>query len=116
MDESSDGPVPPCAFQKLDPSVRPWLSLSDRQTLTAVLRLLQTLLRTLVSLFQIHRALALENLALRQQVALLKAAPRRPRPSAADRVFWAALARSWSDWRNALLVVTPDTVIRWHRE
>ena len=43
----------------------------------AMLRLLQTLLRTLGSLFQTQRALALENLALRQQVALLKSATRR---------------------------------------
>jgi hypothetical protein len=51
-------------------------------------RLFQSLIRSLVSLFQIHRALALENLALRQQVALLKPTPKRPRPSAADRLFW----------------------------
>ena len=81
-----------------------------------MLRLLQSLLRTLVPTIQTHRALALENLALRQQVALLKSTGKRPRPSAFDRLFWVALARWWSDWRSALLIVTPDTVIRWHRE
>jgi len=81
-----------------------------------MLRLLQTLLRTLVSVFQTQRSLALENLALRQQLALLNATTKRPRLSTADRLFWVALARSWSDWRTALLAVTPDTVIRWHRE
>ncbi len=87
-----------------------------RQTLMAMPRLLQLLLRTLVSAIQTHRALALENLALRQQVALLKSSVKRSRPSVSDRLFWVALARWWSDWRSALLVVTPDTVIRWHRE
>ncbi len=82
----------------------------------AMPRLLQLLLRTLVSAIQTHRALALENLALRQQVALLKSSVKRSRPSVSDRLFWVALARWWSDWRSALLVVTPDTVIRWHRE
>ena len=58
-----------------------------------MLRLLQTLLRTLLSLFQTHRALAPENLALRQQVALLKASTKRPQLAAADRLFWMALAK-----------------------
>lgn len=59
-----------------------------QQTLTAMLRLLQRLLRTLAYLFHTDRALAPENLALRQQFALLKFTAKRPRPSAADRLFW----------------------------
>jgi len=62
-----------------------------------MLRLLQTLLRTLASLFQTYRALAPENLALRQQVALLKSTAKRSRPSAADRLIWVVLAQSWAD-------------------
>ena len=59
--------------------------------------------------------LAIENLALRQQVAVL--AERRPRPrlSAMDRLFWVSLRRLWSRWADVLVIVQPDTVVRWHR-
>ena len=59
--------------------------------------------------------LAFENLALRQQVAVL--AERRPRPrlSTTDRLFWVFLRRLWSRWADVLVVVQPDTVVRWHR-
>ena len=60
--------------------------------------------------------LALENLALRQQVAVLKHANRRPKLRPRDRIFWVWLSRLWAAWRSALIVVRPDTVIRWHRE
>jgi len=60
-------------------------------------RLLQTLLRALASLFQTYRALAPENLAFRQQVALQKFTVKRSRPSVADRLIWVVLARSWAD-------------------
>jgi hypothetical protein len=59
--------------------------------------------------------LAVENLALRQQLAVLHR--RRPRPQLAwtDRLFWIAISRAWSRWRHVLVVVKPDTVVRWHR-
>ncbi|MGC4113769.1 MAG: hypothetical protein QM765_03735 [Myxococcales bacterium] len=60
------------------------------------------------------RELALENLALRQQVASLSAKP-HPRPNEFDRVFWATLASLWPSWRSSLAFVQPDTVVRWHR-
>jgi hypothetical protein len=58
---------------------------------------------------------ALEVLALRQQVAVLKR--RRPRPplSPLDRLFWVALQDIWARWRQVLVIVQPDTVIGWHR-
>ena len=59
--------------------------------------------------------LAIENMALRQQLAVLKRSVKRPRLRRKDRVFWAWLSRIWSDWRSALIIVKPDTVIRWHR-
>ena len=71
-----------------------------------MLRLLQTLLRTLVSLFQTQRALALENLALRQQVALLKFSAKRPRSTAADRFFWVVPRQNKSGNRNKRLSST----------
>jgi hypothetical protein len=61
-----------------------------------------------------HRQLALENLALRQQLAVYKKTLRRPKLHPRDRLFWICLSRMWAEWRQALIIVTPDTV-RWHR-
>jgi putative transposase len=60
--------------------------------------------------------LALENLALRQQLAVLKEKNPRPRLSRADRVFWLFLSKYWTEWRETLHIVQPATVIRWHRQ
>jgi hypothetical protein len=62
-----------------------------------------------------HRQLALENLALRQQIAVYKRTASRPRLRTTDRLFWAGLARLWPGWRQALVIVSPDTVLRWQR-
>jgi putative transposase len=59
--------------------------------------------------------LLLENLALRQQVSVLKRRHPRPRLDVLDRLFWLLVRRFWSQWKQALLVVTPETVVRWHR-
>lgn len=69
----------------------------------------------LARLFRTRRALLCENLVLRQQLLVLKR--RRPRPHLAllDRVFWVAVRRLWPNWKQALVVVTPATVVRWHR-
>lgn len=60
--------------------------------------------------------LILENLALRRQLALW--VRERPRPCFRwrDRLFWISLLKWWSGWRSALIVVQPDTVVRWHRQ
>ena len=68
------------------------------------------------SLFKSHRQLRLENLALRQQVAMLQQSVKRSRASTVDRVFWVLFSRYVDGWRNALLTLHPDTVIRWHRQ
>ncbi len=60
--------------------------------------------------------LAAENLALRQQLAVMNQTAKRPKLRHRDRVFWTWLMRLWPNWRSALLVVKPETVIRWHRE
>ena len=62
-----------------------------------------------------RRELALENLALRQQLAVWKARQPRPRLTEMDRIFWIVLARLWKNWRSSLQVVGPETVVRWHR-
>ena len=59
--------------------------------------------------------LLVENLALRQQLAVLKRSVKRPNLRKRDRVFWVWLSTLWSSWRSILLIVQPETVIRWHR-
>src|SRR5438874_406086 len=63
----------------------------------------------------IYRQLAIENLALRQQLAVYKRTATRPRLRTTDRLFWVGLARAWTRWRQPLVIVTPDTVLRWQR-
>jgi len=62
-----------------------------------------------------HRQLAVENLALRHQLAVFKRTVTRPRLRSSDRVFWVWLSKAWTGWRTALVIVTPDTVLRWQR-
>jgi hypothetical protein len=63
-----------------------------------------------------HRAVALENLALRQQLAAFKHTVQCPPLRARDRLFWVLLAHAWRSWRSPLIVVQPETVVRWHRQ
>ena len=67
------------------------------------------------SLMRTRTELAIENLALRQQLAALHHTSKRPRLRKRDRIFWAILSRIWPNWRTALLIVQPETVVRWHR-
>ncbi len=55
-------------------------------------------------------------MALRHQLSVLQRTARRPRLKACDRVFWVWLSRIWPQWRSALLIVRPETVIKWHRQ
>lgn len=61
-------------------------------------------------------SLATENLALRQQLAVLSRSVKRPKLRGRDRLFWAWLSQLWSGWSAALVIVKPETVIRWHRQ
>ena len=65
--------------------------------------------------FQTRGDAALEILALRQQLAVLKRKRPRPQLSRLDRIFWVALRRCWSRWTEVLHIVKPETVVRWHR-
>jgi len=60
--------------------------------------------------------LVLENLALRQQLAVLRRSAPRPRLRLWDRVFWVWLSRWWAGWKDALAIVSPATVVGWHRQ
>ena len=73
------------------------------------------ILRTFISALRSHRALALENLALRHQLDVLQRNTKRPRLTNQDRTLWVILSRLWPDWRKPLALVQPETVIRWHK-
>jgi hypothetical protein len=68
------------------------------------------------SLVKSRRQLALENLELRQQLAMLKQLVKRPQVSPANRLFWVLLSRYAEGWRSILHALHPDTVVRWHRQ
>ena len=68
------------------------------------------------SLFKSRHQLRLENLALRQQLAMLKPSVKRPQVSPADRLFWILFSKYVDGWRTMLHALHPDTVVRWHRE
>jgi len=78
-------------------------------------RLISCLLHVLRVSLRSRHALIIENLALRQQLSTLKNEKPRPRLTMADRVFWIILRRTWSRWADALIIVKPETVVRWHR-
>src|ERR1035437_10011429 len=69
----------------------------------------------LVRCFRSHRSLLVENLALRQQLIVLKRRHPKPTLEYHDKLFWGFARRFWSAWKRSLIVVTPDTVVRWHR-
>ena len=69
----------------------------------------------MVATFCVREDLILENLALRQQLLALHATRPRRRLSATHRLFWIALREFWSGWKGSLILVTPRTVIAWHR-
>jgi len=81
-----------------------------------MLTALLVILRSIGLICRGHRAVALENLALRQQLAALRRTVKRPQLRERDRIFWILLAMGWREWRTALIVVQPDTVVRWHRQ
>ena len=70
------------------------------------------------SLFESRRQLALENLALHQQLAMLKQSAKRPRVLPVDRLFWVLFSKYVDRWRAMAMrhALHPDTVARWHRK
>jgi putative transposase len=69
----------------------------------------------LIRLFRSRGNLVLENLTLRQQLAVLKRRHPRPCLGLFDKLFWVIARPVWSAWKESLLIVTPETVVRWHR-
>ena len=72
-------------------------------------------LGAVLRLFRSRQDLLVENLALRQQLSVFKGRTRRPKLTVLDKLFWVVACRFWSDWKKPLLLVAPQTVVRWHR-
>jgi putative transposase len=70
---------------------------------------------TLARCFRPRQDLLLENLALRQQFMVLKGRHPKPKLGLFDKFFWVTALRFWSAWKQSLIIVTPETVVRWHR-
>jgi hypothetical protein len=80
-------------------------------------RVLPVLAAALSSLLKSRASLQLENLALRHPIGVLqRSTKKRPRLTVADRLLWAWLSGVWADWRSALAIVKPETVMAWHRK
>lgn len=78
---------------------------------------LASLISTLFVGFRSRLALQAEILALRHQLNVLRrSTDARRQLRTSDRILWVWLSQLWSDWRSALLIVKPETVIRWHRQ
>jgi putative transposase len=80
------------------------------------MRIVPTLLAVFRSVFRSRAALELENVALRHQLNVLRRSVKRPKLTPTDRYVWVVLSRVWKDWRTALAIVQPETVIAWHRK
>src|SRR5215510_5555307 len=104
------------SFAKIPIFSKYWTSISAPATVGTMIQVLLAFIPTIGSVFKLHRDLALENLALRQQLAVYQRRNPRPQLRLGDRLFWVWLSRVWDHWRSALLLVKPETVIRWHRQ
>jgi len=78
--------------------------------------LASTLVGFLIRCFRSRQDLLLENLALRQQLTVFNRKHPKPRFALFDKLFWTCARRLWSQWKQSLIIVTPETVVRWHRD
>jgi putative transposase len=70
----------------------------------------------ILAVFASRATIVAENLALRHQLGVLQRSVKRPRIRQRDRILWVWLSRLWADWRSSLMIVKPDTVVRWHQQ
>ena len=79
-----------------------------------MVRMLSLLLCLIARVLRSRRDLLLENLALRQQIGVMRQKHPRPLLPFPDKFFWVMLRRLWPGWKRALILVQPETVVRWH--
>jgi putative transposase len=90
-----------------------WIAAEQSEYMPALFLSIFRFVRLLLSG---HQAIAIENAALRVQLAAFQRERKQPVLTTFDRVFWITLRRLWSGWRRPLLYVQADTVTRWQRE
>src|SRR6516162_7134030 len=78
-----------------------------------MLNTIVVLIRFIILIFSGQKQVALENAALRQQLSVFKRDVQRPKLTDRDRIFWIGLRMIWQDWKSALVMVRPETVISW---
>src|SRR5215467_1086613 len=109
----------PCASPKFCPALKSTACTHSSAAVSAMTVLMFRHVGLWLGLFtrclQSHRRLLLENLALRQQLAVLKRKHPRPRMGAVDKIFWVFACRFWGAWKQSLVLVNPETVVGWHR-
>jgi hypothetical protein len=66
--------------------------------------------------FKNRNKLILENLVLRQQLAVQQRSIKRIKLRNQDRIFWYLLSQLWTDWKSILIILKPETVVKWHRQ
>jgi len=86
-------------------------NLTDVLQTGLMLRLLRLLFILATQLFRSRRGLRQENLALRQQLAIMTRRRQQSRFAAPDRLFWVILRRLWSGWKQAFIFIQPETVV-----
>src|SRR5450631_1332692 len=96
--------------------MRTWSLRLLRQLFRLALSALHMLAAAASAAFKSRATLHLENLAFRHQLSVLLRSVKRPKLTSADRLLWAWLCEVWRDWRSALVIVKPETVIAWHRK
>ena len=80
------------------------------------MRRLWNLITGIIFKLNITSHLALQNVALRQQLIVLKRGCNKPAIRNRDRLFWMLFSRLWSNWKDSLIIVKPQTVLAWHRK
>lgn len=90
--------------------------LQNRNVTRAFFSYAAIFIATIPALFRSQHEQAIVELALRQQLAVYTQKHTRPQLSPLDRAFWVALFRFWPRWKTCLVIVRPETVVRWHRE
>ena len=89
------------------------ISLVEEDARMGILKAMLVFLRAML-IPKVH--MAIENLALRQQLAVCRQSDKRPKLRPRDRIFWVWISRFWCNWQSALIIIQPETVIRWHRQ
>ncbi len=81
-----------------------------------MLKLLRHIPVFLLPNFKLTTYLMMENIVLRHQLSVLQRNAKRPRLRKLDKVFWIMVYRMFNLWKESLVIVRPETVIRWNRE